>query len=183
MTTGHSLTIARFTYRGASTMATENPEILVLTTGGTIDKVYFDAKSEYEVGHSIVDQLLQQAEVQHPYFVQAVLKKDSLDVTDADRASIREAVERHGNQRVVITHGTDTMTETAKALDGTGKTIVMTGSLAPARFAMSDAMFNIGMAFAAVQAMAPGVYICMNGTVFDAFRVRKDREQNRFIET
>lgn len=158
-----------------------NAEILVLTTGGTIDKVYFDAKSEYEVGTSIVEQLLIQAEVRHPYHVEEVLKKDSLELDDADRQLVADTVTRHSNERVVITHGTDTMTDTAEALRGLkDRTIVMTGSLFPARFAMSDAMFNIGMAFAAVQALQNGVYIVMNGTVFDADTVMKDTQSNQF---
>ena len=159
-----------------------NHEILVLTTGGTIDKVYFDAKSEYEVGHSIINNLLEQAEVRHPYHVEEVCKKDSLELTDADRDMVHAAIDRHSNDKIVITHGTDTMTMTADRIKGfADRTIVLTGSLAPARFAMSDAMFNIGMAFSAVQSLSPGVYIVMNGTVFEADKVIKDRENNRFI--
>jgi len=156
--------------------------ILVLTTGGTIDKVYFDAKSDYEVGDSVVAELLQQANVREPFKVRSLLRKDSLEMTDADRALVRAAVLQAPEQRIIITHGTDTMTETARAL-GTlrAKTVVLTGSLAPARFARSDATFNIGMAFAAVQSLPAGVYIVMNGQVFDAARVRKDRAQNAFV--
>jgi L-asparaginase len=160
----------------------DNPEILVLTTGGTIDKVYFDAKSEYEVGQSIIGTLLEQAHVGHPYRVREVLKKDSLDMTEEDRQLIRNVIETHADNKIVITHGTDTMTDTAAAINGIeNRTIVLTGSLAPARFAMSDAMFNIGMAFGVVQSKPPGVYIVMNGTVFDADKVKKDREANQFV--
>ncbi len=157
-------------------------EILILTTGGTIDKVYFDANSRYEVGSSIVGNLLEQAEVRHPYKIIELMKKDSLDLTDPDRQSIRTSIEEHPHRQVVITHGTDTMTLTAETLSNiTDRTIVLTGSLAPARFAMSDAMFNIGMAIATVQSKSPGVYIVMNGTVFDAASVHKDRERNAFL--
>ncbi len=158
--------------------------VLVVTTGGTIDKVYFDARSEFEVGRSLVGELLREAHVHAAYEIVEALRKDSLDLTDADRAAIRTAVADAPNNRVVVTHGTDTMTETAEALrDLSGKTIVLTGALAPARFANTDAAFNIGMAFAAAQTLPPGVYIAMNGQVFDAAKVRKDRATNRFVAT
>lgn len=158
--------------------------VLVVTTGGTIDKVYFDARSHYEVGESVVGDLLRQAQVQVPYEVLPVLRKDSLDIDDADRAAIREGIRVRPERRVLVTHGTDTMTETARVLQGMpDRTIVLTGSLAPARFAQTDALFNVGMAFAAVQALAPGVYIVMNGRIFAADRVRKDRERNVFVST
>jgi L-asparaginase len=160
-----------------------DPEaILIVTTGGTIDKVYFDANSEYEVGESVVGELLRQAQVRLPVEVLPVLRKDSLDLTDADRAVVRERIEARPERRVVVTHGTDTMVDTARALAAlTDRTIVLTGSLAPARFAQTDAWFNVGMAFAVVQVMPPGVYIVMNGQVFAADRVRKDRSRNQFV--
>ena len=155
--------------------------IVIFTTGGTIDKVYFDAKSDYQVGSTIIGTLLEQAQVTHPYEVRELLQKDSLDLTTADRERIRNEVENCGSEKVIITHGTDTMTETATYLsDIEGKTIVLTGSLSPARFAMTDAMFNIGMAIAAVQALDQGVYIAMNGTVFNADNVVKDKAKNVF---
>ncbi len=157
-------------------------EILILTTGGTIDKVYFDAKSSYEVGSSIVGSLLEQAEVRHPCKIVEVLQKDSLELNDQNRALIRDTILDHAHRQIVITHGTDTMTQTASAIaDCADRTIVLTGSLAPARFAMTDAMFNIGMALATVQSKESGVYIVMNGTVFDANRVHKDKKKNAFI--
>lgn len=156
--------------------------ILVVTAGGTIDKVYFDAKSEFEVGRSMVGELLKQAHVHATYEIVEVLRKDSLEMTDADREQIRAAIAAHPHARVVVTHGTDTMTLTAATLASLkDRTIVLTGSLAPARFANSDATFNVGMAFAAVQALPPGVYIAMNGQIFDGARVRKDRAANRFL--
>lgn len=156
--------------------------ILIITTGGTIDKVYFDAKSDYEVGDSVIARLLAQAHVRQPFDVVNLLRKDSLEMTDADRELVRATVLARDEDRVVITHGTDTMTSTAAALSGiSGKTIVLTGSLAPARFAESDAVFNVGMAFGAVQSLPAGVYVVMNGQVFPADRVRKDRNQNAFV--
>ena len=156
-------------------------EILIVTTGGTIDKVYFDQKSDYQVGQTIIGSLLTEAQVTHPYRIVEVAQKDSLDLNDADRRSIHSAIAQDLATLVVVTHGTDTMTNTAQYLSEIqGKTIVLTGSLAPARFAMTDAMFNIGMAIAAVQTLNHGVYIAMNGTVFPAKSVIKNRKMNRF---
>ena len=157
-------------------------EILILTTGGTIDKVYFDAKSSYQVGSSIVGKLLEQAEVKHPFKIVEVLQKDSLELTDEDRTTICNTIMNHPHRQIVITHGTDSMTDTAMSLAGLkDRTIVLTGSLAPARFAMTDAMFNIGMAIATVQSKETGIYICMNGSVFHANNVHKDPARNAFI--
>lgn len=156
-------------------------ELKILTTGGTIDKTYFDAKSEYEVGDPQIIDILREANVSIAYDVEILLRKDSLDLTDEDRALIHERVAALNERRVLITHGTDTMVDTALALrDLPGKTIVLVGSLSPAQFKDSDAVFNIGFAVAAVQILPPGVYIAMNGRVFDPLRVRKNREANRF---
>jgi L-asparaginase len=156
--------------------------VLVLTTGGTIDKQYFDATSQYQVADSFVPRLLALARVTHRFECRELLHKDSLEFTDADRALIVENVRDSGFARVVITHGTDTMTQTAQALLGIpDKTIVLTGALAPARFNETDAPFNLGMAFAAAQVAPPGVYIAMNGTVFRGDQVEKDKSQQRFV--
>lgn len=159
----------------------ETVQVAVLTTGGTIDKVYFDALSRYEVGTSVVAGILGEAGVTVPYSVTSLMRKDSLDLDDADRTAIRAAVERVATRRVLVTHGTDTMIETAGKLAGIeGKTIVLTGALKPARFRDTDAVFNVAAAFVAVQVLTPGVWIVMNGRVFDPRRVRKNREANRF---
>ncbi|PCG13552.1 asparaginase domain-containing protein [Sphingomonas adhaesiva] len=158
--------------------------LLFLTTGGTIDKLYFDALSEYQIGDSVVERILRTARVALPFRVAELMRKDSLELTDADRATIRTAVEGAPETRIVITHGTDTMTDTARALAGmaaAGKTVVLVGALAPARFAESDATFNLGLAVATAQVAAPGVWIAMNGTVFDGAKVRKDRSINSFV--
>jgi L-asparaginase len=155
--------------------------ILVLTTGGTIDKQYFDALSKYQITDSIVTRLLEVARVRHPYQVEEVLRKDSIDITEEDRAQIVEHVRRAKFSRIVITHGTDTMTVTAAALAPIAdKTIVLTGALAPARFSESDAAFNLGMAFATAQTAAPGVYIAINGSVFRGAEVIKDHDLGCF---
>lgn len=157
--------------------------IRIFTTGGTIDKLYFDEKSEFEVGAPLVGELLREAEVHAPFVVEALMRKDSLELTDDDRASIRARVEAAVERRILITHGTDTMADTARALAGIAdKVIVLTGALHPARFRHSDAEFNVGMAVAAVQVCAPGVWITINGRVFDGLTVRKNRELNRFEE-
>ncbi|HQS68404.1 MAG: asparaginase [Novosphingobium sp. 28-62-57] len=156
--------------------------ILVLTTGGTIDKAYFDALSEYQIVESGIPAVLEQARVALPVRVMELMRKDSLELTDADRALIAAAVREAPETCVVITHGTDTMTETAKALaDIPGKTVVLTGALSPARFAETDAPFNLGMAFATAQIAAPGVWIAMSGQVFDGLKVRKDRAAGKFV--
>ena len=156
--------------------------ILVLTTGGTIDKIYFDALSDYKVGESVVAKLLQIGGVERPFRIEEVTRKDSLELEDRDRALIRERVVAAPESHIVITHGTDTMTDTASALDSiTGKTIVLVGALAPARFGESDASFNLGMAFATAQIAGPGVYISMSGSVFRADQVVKDRAKGAFV--
>ena len=163
-------------------MDTAHDPIILLTTGGTIDKLYFDALSEYKIGESILPRLFAMARVTQPFEIHEVLRKDSLELTDADRALIAARVVAASSSRIVITHGTDTMTATAQALEGIpGKTIVLLGALAPARFMESDATFNLGMAFATAQVAPAGVYITMNGTVFRADEVVKDREQGAFV--
>ena len=152
-----------------SSQNTQVPQpIVVLTTGGTIDKTYFDALSKYQVGESVVQRLLEIGRVTYPFRIIEVLRKDSLDLTAEDRETLRAKVAELPGTRVVITHGSDTMTETARVMASIrDKTIVFTGSLSPARFSESDATFNLGMAFATVQVAAPGVYIAMSGQVLD----------------
>ena len=157
--------------------------LTVITTGGTIDKVYFDAKSDYQIGAPQIGEILTQLGVAFEFEVIPVLRKDSLDMDDNDRAAIRSAIERQPHGQVLVTHGTDTMVETARALRGIpGKVIVLTGALNPARFQGSDAVFNIGCAVGAVQTATEGVWIAMNGRVWDPERVRKNRAANRFEE-
>lgn len=156
--------------------------ILVLTTGGTIDKQYFDALSRYQIADTTVTKSLAIARVTHPHQVEEVLRKDSLELTDGDRARIVEHVRRARHSHIVITHGTDTMTLTARALSEiVDKAIVLTGALEPARFSESDAAFNLGMAFATAQVASAGIYIAINGSVFRAEDVVKDRELGCFV--
>lgn len=156
--------------------------IKIFTVGGTIDKIYFDAKSSYEVGPPNITEVLSGLSLNLDYEVVSLMQKDSLEMTDADRELVRQAVSETAEGMIVITHGTDTMTHTAKVLSGIpGKKIVLTGALSPALFKNSDAMFNIGAALTAAQTKDPGVYIAMNGIVFDHDKVRKDVENNRFV--
>jgi L-asparaginase len=158
-------------------------KIKFFTTGGTIDKVYFDAKSEFEVGPPQVSELLADANVTFEFEVESILRKDSLDLTDADRALIRGRVAADNSERIVVTHGTDTMVLTALALKNIpGKTIVLTGSMQPARLRVTDAGFNLGTAIAAVQILPSGVYIAMNGRIFNPDCCRKNVAGHRFEE-
>ena len=155
--------------------------VRVFTTGGTIDKVYFDAMSRFEVGKPQITDILADVNVQVEYSVESLFMKDSLDITDDDRALILQQVERAVEDRILITHGTDTMVETASTLSHLEeKVVVLVGSLSPSRFKGSDAEFNLGFAMAAVQLLPPGVYIAMNGLVFRHNEVRKNRTANRF---
>ncbi len=156
-------------------------EIQVFAVGGTIDKIYFDAKSDFEVGEPQIGDLLREANVTFDYRVTSLMRKDSIDMTDEDRQLIREAVEGCELDRILITHGTDTMADTARALKGVeGKTIVMTGAMQPARFRVSDAIFNIGYAIGSLQLLEPGIYVAINGQVFDPEHLIKNREAHRF---
>jgi L-asparaginase len=156
-------------------------KLLIVTTGGTIDKIYFDDKSDYQVGEPQISQILHAMHVAFEFEVAALLRKDSLHITAEDRKLIRAALAASDATHVLITHGTDTMVETAAELKGlAGKTIVLTGALNPARFRDSDAIFNIGCAVGAVQCLPPGVYIAMNGRVWDPEQVRKNRNRNVF---
>jgi len=153
----------------------------ILTTGGTIDKIYYDDKSDYQIGQPEIGRILNAMNVAFEWEVRALMRKDSLHVTDDDRALIRQAIMTSKDRHFLITHGTDTMVETAAALADVGdRVIVMTGALNPARFIDSDAVFNIGCAVAAVQCLSAGVWIAMNGRIWDPLKVRKNRSENRF---
>jgi L-asparaginase len=158
-------------------------KIKFFAVGGTIDKVYFDQKSIYKVGDPGVYDILSEANVTFDYECESILQKDSLDMTEKDRQMVFEKIKADEHRYIVVTHGTDTMVETARVLQQIpDKVIVLTGSMQPARFKASDAEFNIGVAVAAVQIMPDGVYIAMNGRIFDPDKVKKNWEQNRFEE-
>ena len=153
----------------------------IFTTGGTIDKVYFDALSEFQIGPAAIPDMLRENNVHVPHRVTQLMRKDSLELTDADREAIRAAVAASDSAHVLVTHGTDTMVVTGRALAGiAGKTIVLTGAMQPASVRASDAEFNVGFALAAVQTLPPGVYVAMNGMIFDPETTVKDRAAGRF---
>lgn len=155
--------------------------IEIFTTGGTIDKIYFDAKSDYEIGEPQISELLRDANLTIDYQVTSLLRKDSLELTDVDRQQVRAAVEKSPAKHIVITHGTDTMITTGQFLQGIAdKTIVLTGAMQPARFRFTDAVYNVASAITAAQTLPPGVYIAMNGQIFDPRTSRKNVELNRF---
>ncbi len=155
----------------------------IFTTGGTIDKIYFDVNSEFEVGSPAIKELLQAQTLGFDYAVESLLRKDSLELTDADRQLIRARVLADSSDKILITHGTDSMVATAmQLLDIADKTIVLTGAMQPAKMRVSDAMFNIGCAITAVQLLDPGVYIVMQGRVFDPRITRKNLQGQCFEE-
>lgn len=156
-------------------------DLKIFCTGGTFDKIYFDALSDYKIGEPQIEWIMKQANVDFDYTIESILKKDSLEISDEDRALIVAAVSADYCQRIIITHGTDTMPQTARALQSvTDKTIVLLGAMQPARFRDSDALFNSGFAVAAAKLLPAGVYVAMNGQVFNADQVQKNREAGIF---
>ncbi|MEM6583362.1 MAG: asparaginase domain-containing protein [Pseudomonadota bacterium] len=156
-------------------------KVHIITTGGTIDKVYFDAKSHYQIGEPIVGDLLERMRVNFSFTTEQAMRKDSLEIDDEDRTIIKALVDRCDSKHVLITHGSDSMVATARSLTSIrGKCIVLTGALQPAAFANSDAVFNIGCAIGALQSKDSGVYIAMSGQIFDANHVQKNVAANRF---
>ncbi len=155
--------------------------IKILATGGTFDKVYYDAKSDFHFGEPMATALLEEANVTFDFDVESILEKDSLDITEQDRQHIRQKVIEQSNDKIIITHGTDTMVETARCLQNIeDKTIVIFGAMQPARMRYSDAIFNTGFACSAVQILQPGVYIAMNGKLFDPQSTCKNVALSRF---
>lgn len=159
--------------------------IHVLTTGGTIDKVY-GISGELEIGKPAFEAVIAPVLSDLTYDVEEVLAIDSLEMTDADRAKICAAVEATPGELVLITHGTDTMAQTAtylrEHLPTSDKVIVLTGAMQPASMRSTDAAYNLGAATAAVQLLPPGVHIAMSGRIFRADRVAKDVSRGVFVE-
>jgi len=153
----------------------------ILTTGGTIDKVYFDKKSNYEVGDPFIEELLHKMNVNISFKVKSLMRIDSLDMTDIHREEILNYIINSNANNFLITHGTDSIVETAIYLKKiSDKTIVLTGSLKPAIFIDNDAIFNVGSALTSAQILKKGVYIVINGQVFNPDNVRKNLEKNIF---
>ncbi len=156
-------------------------KLLVLTTGGTLDKVYFDALSEFQVGEPVAAQILAAMNVNFEYEVIEICRKDSLELTDQDREKLKTTIESSDASHVLITHGTDTMVDSANHIGAqTGKTITFTGAMQPAAFSNTDAVFNIGTAVGAFSVAQPGTYIAMSGQVYPAGDVFKNYDSRRF---
>jgi L-asparaginase len=164
-------------------MLPTSPPLRILLTGGTLDKVYDERTGQLVFSRTHMFDMLDQARC---YLVniaiEPVMLKDSLDMTETDRAAICAAIQRAPEQRLIVTHGTDTMTETARvaAAHVTDKTVVFVGAMIPYSFGGSDALFNLGFALAAARTLPSGVYITMNGTIFDWHNVHKNCERGRF---
>jgi L-asparaginase len=157
--------------------------IKVFTTGGSIDKGYSTEASDFLVQDPRVEEVFGEAGVGFEYEIESLFRKDSLKITEEEREAIVRAVKDDPSERILITHGTDTMALTGQRLVGAeGKTIVLTGAMQPAAFKHTDAHFNVGFAVAALQILPPGVYLAMNGRIFDPARVEKNMDLDRFEE-
>ena len=159
--------------------------IRILVTGGTFDKQYNELNGSLFFRHTHLDEMLRLGRCRVEVFVETLMMIDSLDMTADDRARIVEECRVAEEQQIVITHGTDTMVETAKTLATVfpaqaAKTIVLTGAMIPYAFGSSDGLFNLGSALSFVQVLPPGVYVAMNGRYFAWDRVRKNRETGGF---
>lgn len=156
--------------------------IKLILTGGTIDKHYNELNGELGFQETHIEQMLAQSRTQTALNIQRLMLKDSLEMTDQDRQAILEACLNSQEKQIIITHGTDTMVETSQVLASKyiDKTIVLLGAMIPYELKNSDALFNLGGAFIGVQTLKYGVYIVMNGMVFEWDKVRKDREAGVF---
>jgi len=160
-------------------------KIAFIQTGGTIDKDYPRKQKGYgfEIGEPAVERILQKVHLNFDYEVVPLLKKDSLDLTDEDREKIHETCQRLGTDKIVITHGTDTMLKTARKLsDIKNKVIVLTGAMKPEKFIDSDASFNVGTAIGAINILGNGVYIAMNGMIYHWDRVKREPRTGQFTK-
>jgi L-asparaginase len=156
--------------------------IQIYVTGGTFDKEYNELNGLLYFKETHVQEMLEKGRSNLDLQIETLFMKDSLEFTDIERAKIQEACERAKSNRILITHGTDTMTQTAEFLAKqiSDKTIVITGAMIPYKFGSSDGMFNLGSALAFVQFLPPGVYISMNGKCFKAGEVRKNLDRGEF---
>jgi len=156
----------------------------VLITGGTIDKQYNKLDGNLVLEHSYLKNILEQARCTIEISIRTIMLKDSLNMVDADREMIVRACMETETDKIIISHGTDTMVQTAELIDKRvkGKTVVLFGAMIPFTFGYSDALFNFGLAVASVQSRSRGVYITMNGKIFNAGNVRKNRTLGVFEE-
>jgi L-asparaginase len=158
--------------------------IRIFVTGGTFDKTYDEIRGALAFGDTHLPEMLKLGRSRVDVAISTLMMIDSLQMTDADRELVVHSCRQCEESRIVITHGTDTMVETAAALGKhvTGKTVVLTGAMIPYAFGSSDGLFNLGSALSFAQVLPPGVYIAMNGQHFSWDRVRKNRETGIFEE-
>jgi L-asparaginase len=156
--------------------------ICIFITGGTFDKTYDEIHGTLTFKDTHLPEMLRLGRSRVAVSIRTLMMIDSLEMTDADRELIVRSCAQCSHSRIVITHGTDTMVETAAALARgvTGKTIVLTGAMIPYAFGSSDGLFNLGSALSFAQVLSPGVYIAMNGQHFEWDRVRKNRDTGVF---
>ncbi len=161
-----------------------SPVVRVLVTGGTFDKVYDELSGKLFFRETHLPEMLQRGRCRLEVSVETLMMIDSLEMTDADRGRVVERCRAAPEARLVVTHGTDTMAETARALHAAalGKTVVLTGAMVPYAFGSSDGLFNLGSALSFVQVLPPGVYVAMNGRLLAGDRVHKDRRAGIFVE-
>ena len=164
--------------------AARSDSILVLATGGTFDKEYDELAGLLDFRDTHVPRMLELGRFRLDVTVRTAMMVDSLEMTDADRDLLLAHIRREDESRIVVTHGTDTLVETAavlaRGLEGTGKTVVLTGAMVPFAFGSSDGLFNLGSALSFVQVLPPGVYVAMNGRWFPWNDVRKNRDLGVF---
>ncbi len=157
-------------------------ETVIFATGGTFDKEYNEIDGSLFFKGTHLREMLEMGRCRLPLRIEVLMMKDSLEMTPEDRKQMLEACRSCEEKHIVITHGTDTMEDSARFLDGqlAGKTVVLTGAMIPYTFGSSDGLFNLGASLSLVQALPPGVYVTMNGSVFRAQEVTKDREKGIF---
>ena len=161
------------------------PAIEIVCCGGTIDKIYFDAESSYQVGEPAATAIVARARIHRPPRIVSLLRKDSLEMDDDDRARLAAHLLASTARRFVVAHGTDTMADSARCLEAAGlavagKTAVLAGAFAPAIFRETDADFNLGFALGAARFLPAGAFVAMNGEIFTAAEVVKNRAAGRF---
>ncbi len=158
--------------------------ITIFVTGGTFDKEYDEISGKLFFKDTHVSEMLELGRCKIPMEITPLMLKDSLDMSAEDREVILRACEKSESEQILITHGTDTMVQSAQLLGKhiKNKTVVFTGAMVPYKFGSSDGMFNLGSALALVQTLQPGVYIAMNGRIFPWDNVQKNRERGEFEE-
>jgi L-asparaginase len=162
-------------------MHTPHP-MRILVTGGTFDKEYNELTGELYFRESHISEMLERGRSQLTVSVETLMMVDSLQMTNDDREKIAKRISEVPEDRIIVTHGTDTMPETARLLGEkvTGKTVVLTGAMIPYKFGSSDGLYNLGSAMSFVQVLPPGVYVVMNGRYFTHDNVRKNKETGTF---